>query len=408
MKILGFYIEYWGTRLLYITFLSFICFGSYWYSLPEFSVGGHVFKNLLYKKEYYFTGWLYYIEYFIFVFLILSVLTFILTLYYGHDKRIKEITHERYVNFYIRYLISLIYMKDKLSSVELKKRKARFQSFVKNDYSKELVINTLQQIHHQTVGQMREDTELILQELKYDRLIRNYLHSPFYRHKKIAMNAIAEFKIKGHEKYILGLAKRERNKLLHTEALVTLIRLNTYDNLLLLIKNNINISMWEVNVIIDNIQKDKIKNIPYAELLHSDNKGTLLLGIILSRLNWKNEFKYDIQRYIDYPNDNIMEEAIIAFAAFAENKADFVYLRNLYKDAPGRGKLTIIKTITLSTDTDFAISFLEWVAIFEPIKYKTEALKYLLTISVEKVARLKKSSDPLVAMACNEVLDINL
>ena len=408
MKILGFYIEYWGTRLFYITLVSVICYGSYWYSVPEFSVGGHVFKNLLYKEQYYFTVWLYYVEYFIFVFLILSALTFILTLYYGHDKRIKEITHERYVNFYIRYLLALLYMKDKLASEELKKRKTRFLIFVKNDYSKELVINTLQQIHHQTIGQIREDSELVLHELKYDKLIRNYLHSPFFRHKKIAMNAIAEFNIKGHEKYILRLAKRERNRLLHTEALVTLIRLNTYDNLLLLISNNIKISMWEVNVIIDNIQKDKIKNIAYTELLHSDNEGTLLLGIILSRLDWKNQFKYDIQKYIDYPNDNIMEEAIIAFATFAVDKSDFVYLRNVYKDATARGKLSIIKAITQSPDPDFAIGFLEWVTINEPIKYKTEALKHLLTISVEKVARLKNASDPLVVMACNEVLDINL
>jgi len=166
--------------------------------------------------------------------------------------------------------------------------------------------------------------------------------------------------------------------------------------------------MWEVNVIIDNIQKDKIKNIAYTELLHSDNEGTLLLGIILSRLDWKNQFKYDIQKYIDYPNDNIMEEAIIAFATFAVDKSDFVYLRNVYKDATARGKLSIIKAITQSPDPDFAIGFLEWVTINEPIKYKTEALKHLLTISVEKVARLKNASDPLVVMACNEVLDINL
>lgn len=408
MKVLGFYIEYWGTRLFYVTLIFLICYGSYLYSVPKFSIGGYMFNNLLYRDYYSLSRWLYYLEYFIFIFLILTILTFILTLYYGHDKRIKERTHDRYINFYIKYLLALLYTKDKLAEKELKRRKVRLMSFVKNDYSKELVINTLQQIHHQTIGQIREDTEHLLHELKYDNLIRNYLHSPFYRHKKIAMNAIAEFKIIGHEKYILRLAKRERNELLHTEALVTLIRLNTYDNLLQLIKNDINISMWEVNVIIDNIQKDKITDVPYAELLHSDNKGTILLGIILSRLNWKNKFKYDIQKYIEYPDDNIMEEAILAFATFAEDKSDFVYLKNVYKDATGRGKFSIIKTITLSPDTDFAIGFLEWVAINEPIKYKTEALKYLLTISVEKVARLKNASDPLVVMACNEVLDINL
>jgi len=247
-----------------------------------------------------------------------------------------------------------------------------------------------------------------LHELKYDNLIRSYLYSPYYRHKKIALSVISEFKIHGVEKYILGLAKRESNRLLHTDALVALIRLNTYENLLQLIKNDVNISMWEVNVIIDNIEKDKIRKIPYKELLHSNNKGMLLLGIILSRLHQKQEFKYDIQKYIEYHNDNIMEEAILAFASFAGDKSDFVYLRNSYNKATGRGKLSIIRTVSHSPDTEYAVQFLEWVAINEPIKYKTEALRSLLTINIGRVAMLKDSEDPLVRMACNEILDINI
>jgi len=408
MKTIKFYLEYWGTRLFYIIFIFLICYGSYCYSVPKFSIGSHAFKNLLYHAHNSQAIWLYYLEYFIFIFLILTALTFMLTLYYGVDKRRKEKTHNRYINFYMSSLLSYLFMKNKLPEKEKKQRKAKFKKFVRNDYSKELIINTLLQIHSQTVGEIHNDTELILHELKYDNLIRSYLYSPYYRHKKIALSVISEFKIHGVEKYILGLAKRESNRLLHTDALVALIRLNTYENLLQLIKNDVNISMWEVNVIIDNIEKDKIRKIPYKELLHSNNKGMLLLGIILSRLHQKQEFKYDIQKYIEYHNDNIMEEAILAFASFAGDKSDFVYLRNSYNKATGRGKLSIIRTVSHSPDTEYAVQFLEWVAINEPIKYKTEALRSLLTINIGRVAMLKDSEDPLVRMACNEILDINI
>jgi len=165
--------------------------------------------------------------------------------------------------------------------------------------------------------------------------------------------------------------------------------------------------MWEVNVIIDNIEKDKIREIPYKELLHSNNKGMLILGIILSRLNQKQEFIYDIKMYIESPDENINEEAILAFASFAKDRSDFVYLRESYNKATERGKLFIIRSVSQSPDTEYAVQFLQWVAINEPVNCKVEALKNLLIIDICKVAEFMNVKDPQVRMACNEVLDIN-
>lgn len=407
MKTVKFYLQYLGKRLFYLTLTVLILYGSYCYSVPEFSIGGHLFKNIFYHEHSIMVAWLYYLEYFIFIFLILTGLIFILTLYYGFDKRRKEKTLNWYMEFYVTYLLYFIFTKDILSEKEMAQKKNKFRKFVRNDYSRELILNTLQQIHHQVIGKMRRETEQLLNELNYNNLIRSYLHSPYNRHKKIALNTISEFKIYGFEKYMLQLAKRKRNKLLHTDVLVALTRLNTYENLIQLIKNNVNISMWEVNVIIDNIEKDKIREIPYKELLHSNNKGMLILGIILSRLNQKQEFIYDIKMYIESPDENINEEAILAFASFAKDRSDFVYLRESYNKATERGKLFIIRSVSQSPDTEYAVRFLQWVAINEPVNCKVEALKNLLIIDICKVAEFMNVKDPQVRMACNEVLDIN-
>ena len=162
MKTLRLYLEYWGTRLFYITVFFLICYGSYCYSVPEFSIGGHVFKSLLYHEHHNLATWLYYVEYFIFIFIILALLIFALTIYYGQDKRRKEKTHNRYINFYISYLLRFIFSKDELPEEEIKLKKKKLGKFIRNDYSRELVINTLQQIHHQTIGKMRSDTEELL------------------------------------------------------------------------------------------------------------------------------------------------------------------------------------------------------------------------------------------------------
>ncbi|MDT3386595.1 MAG: hypothetical protein LIR46_02335, partial [Bacteroidota bacterium] len=143
-------------------------------------------------------------------------------------------------------------------------------------------------------------------------------------------------------------------------------------------------------------------------LLYSNNKGMLILGMILSRLHQKEEYKDDIKKYIESDDANVKEEAILTFSIFAEDHTDFVYLRNTYNNTTERGKLSIIETVPKSTDTGYAIEFLESVAINEPIKFKTEALRNLLTIDMIKVVTLKNSTDPLVKMACDEVLDLNL
>ena len=408
MRTLKFYLEYWGIRLFNLAIIALIGYGSYCYSVPEFSIGGHVFKNIFYFEHVYFTTWLYYLNYFVFIFLFFTGLIFIFTVYYALDKRIKERIHNKYMEFYTTYLLNFIFTKEFLSEKEKVRRKERFRKYVRNDYSKMLIIDILQQIHHQTTGLLGRATEQLFAELIHVDFIRSYLLSPYYKHKAIALNIIAEFKIQGFERYIIRLARRKSKKMLHTDALVALVRLDTFANLIQLINNNIYISLWEVNLIIDNIEKDNISNIPYKALLYSNNRGMLILGVILSRLHHKEEFKDDIKKYIASDDANVKEEAILTFSTFAEDHTDFVCLRNTYNKTTERGKLCIIETVSKSNDTDYTIEFLVWVAINEPIKFKTEALRNLLLIDMIKVASLKKSMDPLVRMACNEVLDLNI
>lgn len=408
MRTLKFYLEYWGIRLFYLAIIVLIGYGGYCYSVPEFSIGGHLYKNIFYFERVYFTTWFYYLEYFVFIFLFLTGLVFIITLYNALDKRIKERIYNKYMEFYTTYLLNFIFTKEFLSENEKIRRMEAFKKYVQNDYSRILIIDILLQIHHQTIGKLDCATEQLFAELIHISFIRSYLLSPYYKHKTIALNIIAEFKIHGFEKYIIRLANRESNKLLHTDALVTLVRLDTFANLIQLINNNVCISLWEVNVIIDNIEKDSISRIPYKALLYSNNKGMLILGMILSRLHQKEEYKDDIKKYIESDDANVKEEAILTFSTFAEDHTDFVYLRNTYNNTTERGKLSIIETVPKSTDTGYAIEFLEWVAINEPIKFKTEALRNLLTIDMIKVVTLKNSTDPLVKMACDEVLDLNM
>jgi hypothetical protein len=331
----------------------------------------------------------------------------LLTKYYSFNKIKKEKMQERYIKFYYSSVIRELFKENNEHNFKETVNISRLKKFIRNDINKELVINTLTQVHYQTIGKIRQRTELIINMLHFEKVIRSYLYSPFYKHKKLALDTISEFKIIGYEKYLLKLAKQSKNKLLHTDALITLARLNVYDNLILLADMNVDISIWDINMIITNIEKDRDFNIPYNELINARNEGMQLLGIMLTRIHCKREFKNKIQKKTEHQNPTIKEEAILTFTSFAENKDDFDFIINIYKTSPENAKKNIVKRMDANPNKEQAADFFEWIAKNEPIPNKLIAIMNLLSLDISKVIKLKQSEDASIRMACEQVLDIN-
>lgn len=408
MKILKFYLQYWSLRLFYTTFILLIFYGSYCYTVQKIPIGSYMFINPFYHVHMNLPSWTNYLEYFIFIFVISSIVMFIHTNYYAFVKENKEKMRNRYLDFYFNSLISDLFRENKTNDTVLKINSLQYEKYSKKNFYRELITNTLIQIHSQTIGKARQDTELIMQSLHYDNWIHTYLRSPYYKHKKIALDAISEFKLEGYDNYIIKLAKQSNKKLLRTNALIALTRLDVYNNLILLIEMNVKITIWDVNVIINNIEQDNNQNIPYTELIHAKNEGMQILGIMLARINHKIELKQAILEKINDSNSLIMEEAVIAFASFAEDKNDFDFLIDQYKETTEKAKDVIIKTINSDPDKDQTADFLQWIAENEPMQNKLSALISLLSIDISRISKLKRSDDPLVKTACEQILDINV
>jgi hypothetical protein len=366
-----------------------------------------MFTNPFYHVHHKMPFWINYLEYFILVFILSTVLMILLTKYYSFNKKRKEEMQEKYLNFYYSSIIRELFKQDDGHNLKETVNISRLKRFIRNDNNNELVINTLTQVHYQTIGKIRQKTELIINLLHYDKLIRSYLYSPFYKHKKLALDTISEFKIIGYEKYLFKLAKQSKNKLLHKDALITLARLNVYDNLILFADMTVDISIWDINMIIRNIEKDRESSIPYNELINARNEGAQLLGIMLARIHCKKEFKNEIQKKIEHHNLAIKEEAILAFTSFVENKEDFDFIINRYSESSENAKKNIVKRMDANPNKKQAANFLEWIAKNEPIPNKLIAIMNLLSLDISKVTKLKQSEDASIRMACEQVLDIN-
>jgi len=406
MKTLKLYMQYWFVRLLFLIFIALIGFGSYFYSIPEFTWGTLHIKNLYYTKLENMPTWLYVAEYFIFTFLIVSVLLLVLITLYKKNKRIRKKIRGKYTDYFATALVCSLYS-DREFCFEVNSLEAKaFKKALRDDYAKRIFIDEIRRVRVQTIGVVREKTLKVFEACHFDYLIRAYLHSPYLRKKLFALKVIADLQLEGYEDYIIRLT-RQKNNVLHSEALVTLIKLNIYDNLLLLVKLKTKLTVWDINIIAKTSVDLNKKDIDYSALIQSGSPEVTTLGIMLVRLNERKELKMEVMQKIGDTNELVNEEAFLAFVFFVEDRKDYEFLIERFELATEKAQISIIKAIATYPDKSAAIRFLEWVVVNKSFKHKLEALHVLLELELSAVAQFRRSNDPLIRQVCSQVLDIN-
>jgi len=409
MKVLLIYLRYWVIRLFFLIFLLLIISGSYFFNrIPDLSLGSFRLINPFYKNVVNFPPWLYAVEYFIFIFVLAIFLIIVLIFYYSVTKNRRVKARKRHSDEIVDSLFECIYVEQEYTDEEKRIKVRLFESNLKTDYSKRLFIDALRKIHSQTVGVVRERTSNLLKAIHYDYFIKAYLYSPYLRNKIFALKVISEFQLEGYEKYIMKLTKRSNN-VLHSEALVSLVKLNINYNLLFLVDLDIKLSLWDVNVMVKILEQyDKHTTYYYYVLIQSDNPEISALGIILTRLHNRQDLKMDVKDKIGNVNFLVNEEAFLTFSLFAENQNDYDFLMDNFELASEKAQNCIIKVIASCPDKNVAIRFLERVVEHNPLTHKLEAIRLLLEIDLNIVKRYKDSDNVLIRQACLQILDLNL
>lgn len=405
MKTLKLYMQYWFVRLLSLIFIALIGFGSYFYTIPEFTWGTLHIKNLYYDKLENTPTWLYVAEYFIFIFLIISVLLLVLITLYKRNKRIRRKIRGKYIDYFAAGLVCSLYSDGEFCFEENSLKAKAFRKALRDDYAKRIFIDEIRRVRVQTIGVVSEKALKVFEACHFDYLIRAYLHSPYLRKKLFALKVIADLQLEGYENYIVKLTQ-QKNNVLHSEALVTLIKLNIYDNLLLLVKLKTKLTVWDINIIVETSVDLNKKDIDYSALIHSENPEVATLGIMLARLNERKELKMEVMQKIGDINELLNEEAFFAFVFFAEDQKDYEFLIEQFGLATEKAQISIIKAIAAHPDKTAAIRFLEWVVENESFKHKLEAIRVLLELDLSIVAQFRRSNDPLIRQVCSQILDI--
>lgn len=409
MRIISIYLRFFFERLLVFIGLIVILVGGYIFKVNHISFG---LLNLICsifheneKTEY----WLYQIEYLIFVFIIISVGTLVLISFYKDHKNVRRKIRKKYVGLFVKSFFSYLYAET--ASMQMKKGEFLYKLWrgLRNEYARRLYINLLRQIYLETEGEVQDRLIRFFNGLDYDSFIRAYFVSPFLRNNLFALKTVRNFRIEGYEKYIINLMHR-KNKLTKSAALTTLIQFDKYNDLLFLVENQIEISNWEINLIIKSLPTSSKDKIQYKALIASNLAPLSTLGIILANLNGKTEFKKDIKAKIvlDRSKGCSNEEAILAIVSFSSDFIDFEFLISVFESATEVVQIQILKVLSKCPEKSVAIYFLEWVVESDPYPLKIAAVQSLFDLDMFTLLKLKGSDDTVIRQACSQVLDLNM
>ena len=400
------YIRYWLIRLYAMVLLVLFVLGSYFFHAHHF-VWGVFNADHYYSKIEDLPIWLYVVEYLIFVFFAVSVLLLMLTILYIRNKRLEAAIESKYNDHFATLLGKYLYVDLELIDDEQRQEMRTLKVELKNTYAKRIFINTLRKIRTQTVGAVRERTQVIYDYFQFDLFIRAYLFSPHLSKKIFALKVIADFQVKGYEDYIVKLVKKN-NDVLHSEALVTLLKLDEFDYLMLLDHSKMKLTLWDINIIIKTIQELDSVTINYAQLIKSEKAEVVALGMILARL-WKRiELKSDIVQLIGNDNEQINEEAFFACISFIATEADYDFLIRNFDKAPEKSKVLIVRSMALHPNKVLAIDFLEKIIDNHSFILQLEVVQILFELDINAVMRLKRSENKVINDICHQVLDFNL
>jgi len=405
MRIITIYFNYISVRIFFFLFFSLIPIGCYFFRAPQIEFGNIIVINPFYKAVSQLPIWLYMVNYLTIILAINVILLYLLTTYYILNKRGTKRIHTKYNDLLVGYLFDYLYDETSIDQ-EKRKKLTRIKKCLRSDIAKRIFLNRLRRVHLQMEGEIRERNFNLLKALQYTSFLRAYLQSPYLRHKLFALRIISDFHLQGYEGYIYKLTKK-KNRILSSEALVTLIKLYIFDDHLFLVDFTQILSVWDINMIINKVQQLN-KSFNYAKLIRSEVPEISVVGIILSRLDKRFNLKMEVKKKIESHNKLVSEQAFLAYITFAKEQDDFDYMIYRFEAASENTKLQIIKAIPSFKNKRDKTKFLNWIVENKPLKFKIEAIKMLLDIDFDFYSsRYKSSTDLLIKNTISHVQSIN-
>ncbi|KAF5045901.1 hypothetical protein DSECCO2_476410 [anaerobic digester metagenome] len=383
-----------------------LLFGALFYIFyrPETTFSDIHFTNPLYEFIQRFPEWIY----FVFCFIIVSVAFIFIfigrSLYFTISREREARQKGKYYNFF-SYTLTNYFLSEFYKSEPRRRHLIRLvRPYLKTRNQISSFIEAHLRIQETVALDLSQDLLYLIKRLRLIKRIESLLYQGEFDDKILAVKMISYLRIDSNDKQIMKLA-RSKNVALRTEAYAALIRLMKNDEYLLnYICEKFQLSMLDINVIVNSVLKNQKVNIDYKALLTSDNINKNKLGLILAKYRFTSNIdnKSLITGYIYHADPEIRKlawDALLSVVSVNE-VADLIVEK--FDDEPEEIKLIILQKSGIIS-VDRIAGFLSSAVYHQPLLVKIETLRVLFQSDINLLAKFGDINDGELSQAYKEV-----
>lgn len=372
-----------------------------------FTLWGIEINNPIYNR---FPAWMLVIFIFI-AFSLMSFITFfVVNIFLTYKRKLTDVLGTRLQGLFIKLIISYLYPIEH-SINEEHKTIDRIKRFLTSSYKKRQFLIAITRIAEDINSDFTYQFKSLVMSLKLDGLVKSLLYSANLSEKVLAMHIIYYLDF-GNENYIKRIKKysESRNFALRTESYITMIRLmKDEDQLVEFIGNKYNLSMFDIDIIVNAILNNPVLKINFIKLLSSEKKRKILVGLLLAKYKYRDNSRslILILNQIDSESLQVKKMAWNAYLSLVPEAEGFDLIKEHYNNLDYSTRLMIIKEFEFY-NKEPEIEFLDELILSEPVPIKIEALKKVFNLNMQQFIKYVEIVDPIMESVCSEVIDLNI
>jgi len=347
--------------------------------------------------------WIYLVLYFT-AFSLFSVFLFIaLSIYFSIQRNRSSKAIDRYSKFFAFVLtncyLSSIYQDDNFQENLIKKLKP----FVKKQIQLEALFRVYTKIQETLAMDLSDKFKRLLSNLNLYKKIDDFLFDEDFDNRILAMKVLSYLRIHDNEKQIIKYSDN-KNFALRTEAYAALIRLMKNDeHLVKFIGNKHQLSVLDMNIIVNAVLKNFKLNIDYKGLLSSENPRKIMIGLMLTkyryRINSRNLIL--ILNHIGNADAMLNKLAWDALMTIVPENEVIEIIIDRFENEQEDVKLLILKK-SHNIENQRFLTFLDKIIKNQPLLVKVEAMKILFENDFDALANYTNSQNEEIQKAYKE------
>jgi hypothetical protein len=387
--------------LLVLGFLSLLAF----LYLPEVSLFGFQIANPIYEV---YSWWMLLIMFLIAICLVGVAVFIMFSIYFTYKRERNQRRSDHLNKLFVSMIISYLYTDKYKNIFEQRSFYRRVSEFLSNKFEIEAFFSAITKIQETVAINHSNDFKKLLIGVGLYEKIDKLLYSFNLSDRILAMRVISYLRIR-NIKYENRIHKYAdvKNFAQRTEAYAAIIRLMEDEKeLSSFIGKKHNLSMLDINVIVNAVIKNAKMTIDYNDLLLSPLKRKVIIGILLSKFRQREETKELLEGHLDNDDTLLRKLAWDSYLSLALPNQAIDKIVDKFQHEPEDIQLIILQNSHKIKDIRYQ-EFLKQ-AIKQPfMAVKVEAMKILFKDNFDSIPEFLNSEDPKIVMAINEIMDLN-